>query len=181
MAMPHEVQKRIIKDRIKGKFGNQRIKELRKILGELPTFTSGPYVELRKWVKELIEKAKVKKTVQHQDWMDIKKEGASQIMVVGAPNIGKSSLLKELSDVQIKVADYAFTTLKPIPAVIKYNDVEIQLVEIPGLIKGASEDRGGGKRLPCSELFDNEKFLMGYSYPGRRRISIRFQHFPRVS
>lgn len=147
MAMPHEIQKQIIKKRIKGKFGTQREKELKNILSELPTFTSGPYVELRKWVKELIIKTRVKKSIQHQDWMDVKKEGSAQIMVVGAPNIGKSSLLKKLSDVQIKVADYAFTTLRPIPTIIKYAGVEVQLVEIPGLIKGASEDIGGGKRL----------------------------------
>jgi len=68
-------------------------------------------------------------------------------VLVGAPNIGKSSLLKALSDIQIKVANYAFTTLKPIPSIIKYEGIEVQLVEIPGLIKGAHEDKGGGKRL----------------------------------
>ena len=67
--------------------------------------------------------------------------------VVGPPNAGKSSLLQALSSVQIKTGDYAFTTTRPIPAVISAGGVLVQLVEIPGLIEGASEDRGGGKAL----------------------------------
>ena len=56
-------------------------------------------------------------------------------------------MLKTLSNIQIRVADYAFTTLRPIPALFDCDGITIQLVEIPGLIKGAAEDRGGGKAL----------------------------------
>jgi small GTP-binding protein len=48
---------------------------------------------------------------------------------------------------EIKTAAYEFTTLKPIPAVVKLNDAQIQIVDLPGLIEGATEDAGGGKRL----------------------------------
>lgn len=147
MALPHVIQMQLIQKRIKGKEGKQKINELKKIAEELPSFTSGAYAEIRAWIKEEIGKTKTRAKVKHQDWIGVKKEGAAQIVLVGAPNIGKSSLLKALSDIQIKVANYAFTTLKPIPSIIKYDGIEVQLVEIPGLIKGAHEDRGRGKRL----------------------------------
>ncbi|HYL40646.1 MAG TPA: TGS domain-containing protein, partial [Candidatus Binatus sp.] len=57
------------------------------------------------------------------------------------------SLLQALSAVQIKTGDYPFTTLRPMPALTRIGGVLVQLVEIPGLIEGASEDRGGGRAL----------------------------------
>ena len=67
--------------------------------------------------------------------------------LVGAPNAGKSSLLQALSNIQIKTADYAFTTLRPVPALASICGIPLQLVEIPGLIAGATDDRGGGRAL----------------------------------
>jgi ribosome-interacting GTPase 1 len=61
--------------------------------------------------------------------------------------VGKSSLLQALSEIQIKTGDYAFTTLRPVPALTRIGGVLVQLVEIPGLIEGANEDRGGGRAL----------------------------------
>ncbi len=60
---------------------------------------------------------------------------------------GKSSLLQALSQIQIKTGDYAFTTTRPIAAVTSVGGVRVQLVEIPGLLEGASEGRGGGRAL----------------------------------
>ena len=83
----------------------------------------------------------------HRDSIAIRREGAAQIALVGPPNVGKSSLLQALSEIQIKTGDYAFTTLRPIPALTRIGGVLVQLVEIPGLIEGATEDRGGGRAL----------------------------------
>src|SRR5207248_4767478 len=77
----------------------------------------------------------------------VRREGAAQVALVGPPNAGKSSLLHALSHVQIKIGDYAFTTLRPVPALTRIGGVLVQLVEIPGLIAGAGEDRGGGRAL----------------------------------
>src|SRR4029079_14605932 len=49
--------------------------------------------------------------------------------------------------VQIKTGDYAFTTTRPVPATSRIGGVLVQLVEIPGLLEGASDDRGGGRAL----------------------------------
>jgi len=55
--------------------------------------------------------------------------------------------LQALSSIQIKTGDYAFTTTRPVPALTRIEGVLVQLVEIPCLIEGASEDRGGGRAL----------------------------------
>jgi ribosome-interacting GTPase 1 len=61
--------------------------------------------------------------------------------------VGKSSVLQALSEIQIKTGDYPFTTLRPVPALTRVKGVLVQLVEIPGLIGGAADDRGGGRAL----------------------------------
>jgi ribosome-interacting GTPase 1 len=82
-----------------------------------------------------------------RDSIAVRREGAAQIALVGPPNVGKSSLLQALSEIQIKTGDYPFTTLRPVPALTRIGGVLVQLVEIPGLIEGASDDRGGGRAL----------------------------------
>lgn len=77
----------------------------------------------------------------------VKKEGAAQIVLAGLPNVGKSSLLKILAGVDVDVADYPFTTVEPIPGMMKHKDVQIQLVEVPGLIEGAALGKGMGTQL----------------------------------
>jgi small GTP-binding protein len=147
MPMPHRTQMQVIKRRLVGKEGGERIKELRAILAELPGYKSGPYADIRKWVAGQIEEARVRKKTVHRDSIAVRREGVAQIAFVGPPNAGKSSLLQALSSIQIKTGDYAFTTTRPVPAVTRINGVLVQLVEIPGLIEGAADDRGGGRAL----------------------------------
>lgn len=147
MPMPHQTQKQLIKRRLIGKEGSERLRELRAILNELPGYRNGPYADLRKWVQEQIEETHVRSHTVHRDSIAVRREGVAQIALVGAPNAGKSSLLHALSHVQIKIGDYAFTTLRPVASLTRIGGVLVQLVEIPGLIKGANEDRGGGRAL----------------------------------
>lgn len=77
----------------------------------------------------------------------VKKEGAAQIVLVGLPNVGKSELLRALTGVDVESADYPFTTTEPVPAMMNYKDVQIQLVEVPGLLEGAALGKGMGPQL----------------------------------
>ena len=94
-----------------------------------------------------IEDTRVRSSAVHRDSIAVRREGAAQIALVGPPNVGKSSLLQALSEIQIKTGDYPFTTLRPVPALTRIGGVLVQLVEIPGLIEGATDDRGGGRAL----------------------------------
>ncbi|TML51884.1 MAG: GTP-binding protein, partial [Actinobacteria bacterium] len=147
MPMPHRTQQQLIKRRLVGKDGAERIRELRAILAELPGYRNGPYGDLRKWVEGELDATRTRKKVVHRDSIAVRREGAAQIALVGAPNAGKSSLLQALSAIQIRTGDYAFTTTRPIAATTRLGGVLVQLVEIPGLIEGAAEDRGGGRAL----------------------------------
>jgi len=145
--MPHRTQMQVIRRRLVGKDGADRIRELRAILADLPDYRSGPYTDIRKWVNGQIDEARTRTRVVHRDSIAVRREGSAQIAVVGPPNAGKSSLLQALSSIQIKTGAYAFTTTRPVPALTRVGGILVQLVEIPGLIEGASEDRGGGRAL----------------------------------
>jgi small GTP-binding protein len=147
MPMPHRTFAEVAKRRLVGKEGSERIAMIRALLGELPGYRNGPYADLRKWLEGELDRTRVRGKVLHRDSLQVRREGAAQVALVGPPNAGKSSLLQALSDIQIKTGDYAFTTLRPVPALTRVGGVLVQLVEIPGLIEGAHEDRGGGRAL----------------------------------
>ncbi|GAC1326199.1 MAG: hypothetical protein NVS2B16_11690 [Chloroflexota bacterium] len=147
MPMSHRTQMQLIKRRLVGKEGSARTRELRAILNELPGYRNGPYADLRKWVQGQIEATQVRNGVVQRDSLAVRREGAAQVALVGPPNAGKSSLLHALSHVQIKIGNYAFTTVRPVPALTRIHDVPVQIVEIPGLLAGAADDRGGGRAL----------------------------------
>ena len=147
MPMPHRTFAQVAKRRLTGKEGRERIREVNALLGELPDYRNGPYADLRKWLLSEIADTRVRASAVHRDSIAVRREGAAQIALVGPPNVGKSSLLQALSEIQIKTGDYPFTTLRPVPALTRIGGVPVQLVEIPGLIGGAGEDRGGGRAL----------------------------------
>lgn len=68
----------------------------------------------------------------------------ADVGLVGMPNAGKSTLLGALSRAQPVVGHYAFTTLRPNLGNINFDDLSITVADIPGLIKGAHENRGLG-------------------------------------
>ena len=147
MPMPHRTFAQLAKRRLVGKEGRERIREVRALIAELPDYKNGPYADLRKSLLAEIEDTRVRSKQVHRDSIAVRREGAAQIALVGPPNVGKSSLLQALSEIQIKTGDYAFTTLRPVPALTRIGGVLVQLVEIPGLISGAGDDRGGGRPL----------------------------------
>ncbi len=147
MPMPHRTFVQVAKRRLVGKVGTERVRTLRGLIAELPDYRSGPYADIRKWLTEEIEQTRVRAKVIHRDSIAVRREGAAQVALVGAPNAGKSSLLQALSQIQIKTGDYAFTTTRPVAAVTSIGGVPVQFVEIPGLLEGAAEGRGGGRAL----------------------------------
>jgi ribosome-interacting GTPase 1 len=62
---------------------------------------------------------------------NIKREGAAQVVLLGLPNSGKSSLFSQITNASSEVADYPFTTQKPIPGMMKFENLQIQLVDAP--------------------------------------------------
>ncbi len=147
MPMPHRTFAQVARRRLQGKEGSERVRVINALLAELSDYRNGPYADLRKWLRGELDRTRMRAKVVHRDSLAVRREGAAQVALVGAPNAGKSSLLQALSEIQIKTGDYAFTTLRPVPALTRIRGVLIQLVEIPGLIEGAAAGRGGGRAL----------------------------------
>jgi len=61
----------------------------------------------------------------------VKREGAGQVVLLGLPNSGKSTLLSQITHALSEVADYPFTTQKPIPGMMSFENIQIQLVDTP--------------------------------------------------
>ena len=75
-------------------------------------------------------------------WLQLKT--IADIGIIGLPNAGKSSLLAAITNANPKIANYQFTTLNPNLGVASYDDKEITIADIPGLIEGAHQGTGLG-------------------------------------
>lgn len=65
------------------------------------------------------------------DWFHVEKQGAGQVVLVGAPNCGKSALVRESTGLHAVVAPYPFTTTHPAAGMMEFEDIQIQLVDTP--------------------------------------------------
>ena len=80
-------------------------------------------------------------------WIWLQLKVIADIGIVGMPNSGKSSLLSALTSARPKIANYPFTTINPSLGVANYNNKEVILADIPGLIEGAHEGIGLGDKF----------------------------------
>ena len=78
-------------------------------------------------------------------WLQLKT--IADIGIIGLPNAGKSSLLAAITNATPKIANYEFTTLNPNLGVASYDNREITIADIPGLIEGAHEGTGLGTKF----------------------------------
>ncbi|KAF7340020.1 hypothetical protein MVEN_01919800 [Mycena venus] len=78
---------------------------------------------------------------------DVQKAGDARVALIGFPSVGKSTLLSKTTHTASEVASYEFTTLTAIPGVIEYKGARIQLLDLPGIVEGASQGRGRGRQV----------------------------------
>ena len=112
----------------------EKIAALEEMLAIMPKHKGTDHLraELRGRIAKLTQLAS-KKSGAHRASMAIEKEGAAQIAVIGLPNAGKSQLVASITNASPAVAEYPFTTQTATPGMMKFENIQIQLIDTPPL------------------------------------------------
>lgn len=110
----------------------ERKTALEEMLATIPKHkgTEKMQAELRRRLARLRHEEETR-TAKHSHVIKVEPEGAGQVALLGAPNSGKSSLVSALTRAEAPVADYPFTTTRPQPGMMPFEDVQLQLVDLP--------------------------------------------------
>ncbi len=98
---------------------------------------------------------------------DVMKSGNASIALIGFPSVGKSSFLNSVcNNTKSAISAHEFTTLTCIPGLLEYNNTRIQLLDLPGIIEGASKGKGRGKQVIAVARSCDMVFMMVDSIKG---------------
>ena len=112
---------------------SEKVAALEEMLALIPKHKGTEHVQgdLKSRLAKLRAAGEQKKGKSGPDPFHVPKHGAGQIAVVGTPNAGKSALIAAATGAPVKVADYPFSTHTPTPAMMPFEDIQIQLLDLP--------------------------------------------------
>ncbi len=115
----------------------EKVAALEEMIRELPKHkhTEKMFADLKTRLSKLRKEGEKPAAGQsrHVEGYTLKSEGVGQVVLLGAPNCGKSALLGALSNAPVEVTEYPFATRKPVPGMVKFEDVRLQLVDTPSI------------------------------------------------
>ncbi|MFH1174537.1 MAG: GTP-binding protein [archaeon] len=104
----------------------------------------------------------------------VRKTGDGTVILLGFPSVGKSTLLNAITDAHSPVGAYEFTTLTVIPGVLDYSHAKIQILDVPGIVRGAASGRGRGKEvLACMRNADMAILLVDVRKPEQHEYLVK--------
>jgi len=112
---------------------DEKLACLRQMLSTVPKHkgTEKLQADIKRRISQLRKAEITKGKSRSADPFHLPKSGAGQVMLVGLPNTGKSSLVAATTNASVKVAEYPFTTAMPVPGMWQHEDVQIELVDTP--------------------------------------------------
>ncbi len=120
----------------------EKIDILREMLAIMPKHKGTEHLQgdLKRKIAKLQSQNRKKQVRGSGPSLDhIPREGAGQVVLVGMPNSGKSSMLTVLTHAHSEVADYPYSTFKPVPGMMPFEDIQIQLIDLPPVSKRYTE------------------------------------------
>ena len=113
----------------------EKIAALERMLSTLPKHkgTEKLQADLKRRLSKARKESHKKGASHSAPFYVVKKEGAGQVVLIGPPNSGKSQLVASLTHAHLKVADYPFATRVPAPGMMLFENVQIQLLDLPPL------------------------------------------------
>jgi len=159
--LPAEAKAKFIKY-MEAKTPEEKLKALEEFLSAVPKHKGTE--NLVRWIRrrmaelrEEVEERKKKKSGGGGGTYSffVEKEGAAQVVILGLTKVGKSSFLKTLTNANVEISDVPYTTKYPVVGMLKYEDVQFQLVESPAIIPG-----GGGWNTKIIGLAKNSDGLI---------------------
>ncbi len=111
----------------------EKLEALREMYAVMPKHkgTDKLQADIKRRMAQLKEQAKkAPATRQVPQWV-IEKVGAGQVPVLGPPNSGKSAIISKVTHAEVRVAEYPFTTQVPAPAMMPFENIQIQLIDSP--------------------------------------------------
>jgi hypothetical protein len=124
------------------KTAQEKLRALREMFAVMPKHkgTDRLQGDIKRKIAQLtdeMEQAKKGGGKRHNEY--VPREGAGQVVLLGPPNCGKSSLVGRLTHASPEIGPYPFTTKKPLPAMMPYEDIQIQLVDMPPITETCYE------------------------------------------
>ncbi|KPJ59730.1 MAG: hypothetical protein AMJ46_10295 [Latescibacteria bacterium DG_63] len=134
----HEIEKKYRE----AKNPSEKLSFLREMLSVLPKHkgTEKLQGDLKRRISKLQNQLQKSRKVSRRPYgFSVHREGAAQIVLVGPANSGKSSVLGALTRAEPEIAQYPFTTRKPLPGMMQFEDIQIQLIDTPPVMEGSVE------------------------------------------
>jgi len=112
---------------------DEKILALEQMLSVMPKHKGTDHLkaDLRRKLSKLKEAPVQKGKGKHVDIFHIPRSGSGQIALIGTPNSGKSAIVASLTNAKVNVADFPFATTAPVPGMVTFEDVQIQLIDTP--------------------------------------------------
>jgi ribosome-interacting GTPase 1 len=111
----------------------EKILALERMLAVMPKHKGTDHLkaDLRRKLSKLKEAPAKKGKAKHVDIFHVQRGGVGQVVLLGTPNSGKSSIVAALTNAKVNVADFPYATGAPVPGMFNFEDVQIQLVDMP--------------------------------------------------